>query len=181
MKLLWSLFISFFKIGAFTFGGGYAMIPLIQREVIENRRWIAESEFLELLTVAQSAPGPLSLNTSVFVGYKMKGYAGATAAILGAVLPSFTIILLIALFFTDIRQNPIVDAAFKGMRPAVVARIIAPVTGLMKGMTLPLKVTAIIIGFLLWYFAIPPVPVLIAGGVVGVLCSLVVTRKMPKK
>ena len=181
MKLLWSLFISFFKIGAFTFGGGYAMIPLIQREVIENRRWIAESEFLELLTVAQSAPGPLSLNTSVFVGYKMKGYAGATAAILGAVLPSFTIILFIALFFTDIRQNPIVDAAFKGMRPAVVALIIAPVAGLMKGMTLPLKVTAIIIGFLLWYFAIPPVPVLIAGGVVGVLYSLVVTRKMPKK
>ena len=178
--MLGSLFLSFFKIGAFTFGGGYAMIPLIQREVIENKRWIAEKEFLELLTVAQSAPGPLSLNTAVFVGYKMKGYAGATAAILGAVLPSFTIILLIALFFTNVRQNPVVDAAFKGMRPAVVALIIAPVAGLMKGMTPSLKVVALIVGFLLWFFAIPPVPVLIAGGVAGIVYTLAVSRKMPK-
>lgn len=181
MKLLGSLFISFFKIGAFTFGGGYAMIPVIQREVIEKRRWIAEGDFLDLLTVAQSAPGPLSLNTAVFVGYKMRGYAGAAAAILGAVLPSFLIILAIALFFTDIRQNPIVDAAFKGMRPAVVALIIAPVLGLMKGMSIPLKAAAVIIGFLLWYFSIPPVPVLVVSAVAGIVYTLVVTRKIPKR
>lgn len=178
MRQLCELFVSFFKIGAFTFGGGYAMIPLIQREVIENRRWIAESDFLDLLTVAQSAPGPLSLNTSVFVGYKMKGYAGAVAAILGAVLPSFLIILAIALFFADVRNNPVVDAAFKGMRPAVVALIISPVAGLMRGMTIPLKVLAVIIGFVLWFFSIPPVPVLIAGGVTGVAYTLFVSRKI---
>ena len=178
MGQLWSLFISFFKIGAFTFGGGYAMIPLIQREVIENRKWIGESEFLDLLTVAQSAPGPLSLNTSVFVGYKMKGYAGATAAILGSVLPSFIIILLIAMFFADIRYNPIVDAAFKGMRPAVVALIISPVTKLMRGMGVTMKVVAVIIGFLLWYFSIPPVPVLIAAAAAGIIYIIFVSRKI---
>ena len=178
MGQLWSLFISFFKIGAFTFGGGYAMIPLIQREVIENRKWIGESEFLDLLTVAQSAPGPLSLNTSVFVGYKMKGYAGATAAILGSVLPSFIIILLIAMFFADIRYNPIVDAAFKGMRPAVVALIISPVTKLMRGMGVTMKVVAVIIGFLLWYFSIPPVPVLIAGAAAGIIYIIFISRKI---
>ncbi|MCH5329746.1 MAG: chromate transporter [Alistipes sp.] len=180
MKQLAQLFISFFKIGAFTFGGGYAMIPLIQREVIENRRWIAEKDFLDLLTVAQSAPGPLSLNTSVFVGYKMRGYAGAVAAITGAVLPSFAIILLIAMFFTDVRDNEVVDAAFKGMRPAVVALIIAPVASLMRGMTPALKVLAVIIGIALWYFAIPPVPVLIAGAAVGIAATLLITRKADK-
>ena len=154
------------------------MIPLIQREVIENRKWIGESEFLDLLTVAQSAPGPLSLNTSVFVGYKMKGYAGATAAILGSVLPSFIIILLIAMFFADIRYNPIVDAAFKGMRPAVVALIISPVTKLMRGMGVTMKVVAVIIGFLLWYFSIPPVPVLIAGAAAGIIYIILVSRKI---
>lgn len=157
------------------------MIPLIQREVIENRKWIGESEFLDLLTVAQSAPGPLSLNTAVFVGYKMRGYAGATAAILGSVLPSFIIILLIAMFFADIRYNPIVDAAFKGMRPAVVALIISPVTKLMQGMSVPMKVVAVIIGFLLWFFSIPPVPVLIAGAAVGIAYILFVSRKADTK
>ena len=181
MKLIFSLFASFFKIGAFTFGGGYAMIPLIQREVIDNRRWIAQNEFLELLTVAQSAPGPLSLNTAVFVGYKMRGYAGATAAILGSVLPSFIIILVIAIFFAGIRNNPVVDAAFKGMRPAVVALIISPVTKLMQGMSIPMKITAVIIGILLWFFSIPPVPVLIAGGVAGILYTLFISRKIARK
>ena len=99
MKTIWTLFWSFLKIGAFTFGGGYAMISLIEREVIERRRWIDCDEFLELLTLAQSVPGPISLNTSVFVGYKMKGYAGAIAAVAGAVLPSFIIIILIAIYF----------------------------------------------------------------------------------
>ena len=180
MIQLWSLFSSFFKIGAFTFGGGYAMIPLIQREVIDNRRWIAENEFLDLLTVAQSVPGPLSLNTAVFVGYKMRGYAGATAAILGSILPSFVIILAIAIFFADVRDNPVVDAAFKGMRPAVVALIIAPVTRLMKGMSVQLKAVAVIIGIVLWYFAIPPVPMLIAGAAAGIAWTIFVSRKTPR-
>ena len=120
MQRLHTIFLSFFKIGLFTFGGGYAMLPLIERELIAKRKWIEQKEFLDLLTLAQSVPGPIAVNTSVFVGYKVRGFGGAVAALLGAVLPSFVIILAIALFFADIRQNPVVDAAFKGMRPAVV-------------------------------------------------------------
>ena len=124
--MLFDIFKTFFKIGVFTFGGGYAMIPLIGAEVIDRRGWIAEKDFLELLTLAQSAPGPIALNTAVFVGYKMQRYAGALAAVMGVVVPSFTIILIIAMFFSDIRDNQWVDAAFRGMRPAVVALIVAP-------------------------------------------------------
>jgi chromate transporter len=129
-----SLFTTFFKIGAFTFGGGFAMIPLIEREMIDRRGWIARGDFLELLALAQSAPGPIALNSAVFVGYKIAGYRGAFAAVAGVVLPSFVIILLIAIYFTDIRHNRYVEAAFKGMRPAVVALIAAPLLNLARGM-----------------------------------------------
>ena len=105
MRLLVEIFWTFLKIGAFTFGGGYAMIPLIQHEVINHRRWLREGEFVELLTIAQTAPGPIALNTAVFVGYKLRGYRGAIMAVLGVVVPSFMIILVVAMFFADIRDN----------------------------------------------------------------------------
>ena len=87
MQRLHTIFLSFFKIGLFTFGGGYAMLPLIERELIAKRKWIEQKEFLDLLTLAQSVPGPIAVNTSVFVGYKVRGFGGAVAALLGAVLP----------------------------------------------------------------------------------------------
>ena len=93
MTSLSALFRSFFKIGLFTFGGGYAMIPLIEAEIINRRGWLARDEFMELLTLAQSSPGPIAINTSVFIGYKTRGVAGAAAAVCGAVLPSFICIL----------------------------------------------------------------------------------------
>lgn len=175
--MLFQLFYSFLKIGLFTFGGGYAMIPLIEREVITNKKWIAESEFLELLTVAQSAPGPISLNTSVFVGYKMRGYAGALAAISGVVLPSFVIILLVAIFFSDIRHNPVVDAAFRAMRPVVVALIVAPVVGLAKGMRPWLVAVSAATALAVWWLGISPVYLLIAGAAAGLLWSAYTVRK----
>lgn len=175
--MLFQLFYSFLKIGLFTFGGGYAMIPLIEREVITNKKWIAESEFLELLTVAQSAPGPISLNTSVFVGYKMRGYAGALAAISGVVMPSFVIILLVAIFFSDIRHNPVVDAAFRAMRPAVVALIVAPVVGLAKGMRPWLVAVSAATALAVWWLGISPVYLLIAGAAAGLLWSAYTVRK----
>ena len=130
MRELLDIFWSFLKIGAFTFGGGYAMIPLIQHEVIHRRRWIEERDFIDLLTLAQTAPGPIALNTAVFVGYKRRGYLGALSAIMGVIVPSFVVILIVAIFFASIRDNAYVDAAFKGMRPAVVALIVAPIVGL---------------------------------------------------
>ena len=109
MRELLTMFGSFFKIGLFTFGGGYAMVPIIQREVIDHRGWVDRDEFVELLTLAQSAPGPIALNTSVFVGYKMRGYAGALAALLGVVVPAFTVILLVAIYFAQFRENVYVN------------------------------------------------------------------------
>ncbi len=163
--MLFDIFKTFFKIGVFTFGGGYAMIPLIGAEVIDRRGWIAEKDFLELLTLAQSAPGPIALNTAVFVGYKMQRYAGALAAVMGVVVPSFTIILIIAMFFSDIRDNQWVDAAFRGMRPAVVALIVAPVIGLARGMHAALIAVAAAV----WYWGFSPVWLLLAGAAAGAL------------
>ncbi len=176
MQSLGSIFISFFKIGAFTFGGGYAMIPLIQREVISTRRWIEEHEFLDLLTLAQSVPGPIALNTSVFVGYKLRGLCGATVALAGTVLPSFMIILLVALFFSDIRYNPVVDAAFKGMRPAVVALIIGPVISLSKGIHPAMYLVVAASALAIWGLGWSPIWVLIAAAASGILWAKFIKR-----
>lgn len=171
------LFRSFLRIGLFTFGGGYAMIPLIEREVIDRRGWVARDKFIELLTLAQSAPGPISLNTAVFVGYRINGYMGAVAAILGVVVPSFVIILLIAMFFTDIKDNHVVEAVFKGMRPAVVALIVAPVVGLAKGMNLYRAGLALLVAAAVWRLGVSPVWFIIAGAAGGVLWVVLRGRK----
>ncbi|MBR5853623.1 MAG: chromate transporter [Alistipes sp.] len=169
MLRLWEIFWTFLKIGAFTFGGGYAMIPLIQHEVVARHKWLSEREFIDLLTIAQAAPGPISLNTAVFVGYKQLRYLGALSAILGVVIPSFTIILLVALFFTEMRHNSIVDAAFRGMRPAVVALIVAPIVGLTKGMHWWLIALSAVVAVVVWHFGFSPIWLLIGGAVAGIL------------
>lgn len=171
-----ALFWSFFKIGLFTFGGGYAMIPLIQQEMIERRGWIASDEFIELLTLAQSSPGPMAINTSVFVGYKLRGLPGAVASMLGSVLPSFVIILLIAVFFADIRHNRVAEAAFMGMRPAVVALIIAPVLTMSKGMRPALYAVVVLTAVVIWGLALSPVYTLLAGALGGILWSVWVVK-----
>lgn len=145
------------------------MIPIIQHEVIVRRGWIVEQEFVDLLTLAQTAPGPISLNTAVFVGYKCRGFAGALAAILGVILPSFLVILAVAIFFSEIRDNRWVDAAFKGMRPAVVALIVAPIVGLARGMHWILIAVAATTAVVVWHFAISPVWFLIAGAILGLV------------
>ena len=128
---LWRLFLSFAKIGAFTIGGGYAMIPLIQREM-SSKGWILEEEFADVVAVAQSAPGVLAVNMAIFAGYRLRGVKGSLAAALGAVLPSFIIILLIASVLSSFKDNPVVASIFKGIRPAVVALIIVPAVNLSR-------------------------------------------------
>lgn len=169
MRELCNIFWSFLKIGAFTFGGGYAMIPLIQHEVINSRGWLTKEEFVELLTLAQAAPGPIALNTAVFVGYKQRGYLGSLASVLGVVIPSFMIILVVAIFFANMRQNQWVDAAFKGMRPAVVALIVAPIVGLTRGMHSWLLAISTATALVIWHFGLSPVWFLLAGAVGGIL------------
>ena len=171
MKQYFELFLSFLKIGLFTFGGGYAMIPIIEKEVIDNRKWIEQKEFLDLLTLAQSAPGPISLNTAVFVGYKLYGYRGALTALAGVVTPSFLIILTVAIFFSQIRNNPVIDAAFKGIRPIVVALMFAPALGFARSISGIATAVAAAVALLIWYAGISPILILLVGAIVGILLS----------
>ncbi len=129
IKLLGQLTATFARIGAFTFGGGWAMISLIEREVVTSKRWLSRQEFLDLLAVTQALPGILAVNFAAAIGDCMAGRRGAAAASLGAILPSFATILMIAIFLTPdlIENQPVVAAIFRGIRPAVVALIIAPV------------------------------------------------------
>ena len=175
MQRLRTIFASFFKIGLFTFGGGYAMLPLIEQELIAKRGWIEHKEFLDLLTLAQSVPGPIAINTSVFVGYKMRGLKGAVAALLGSVLPSFVIILAI-----DIRHNPVVDAAFKGMRPAVVALIVVPVISLAREMHWAMFAVIAASALAVWYLGWSPIYILIAAAAIGIAWTLFIAKKAGK-
>lgn len=128
-NLLSRLFSTFFKIGAFTFGGGWAMISLIEREIVDRRQWIERDEFVDLLAVAQSLPGILAVNMAVVIGDRLRGLRGSIAAAAGTILPSFSLILLIAIFLTPetITSSPTLTAIFKGIRPVVVALIVTPV------------------------------------------------------
>ena len=122
---LWQIFGVFAKIGAFTIGGGYAMIPLIQAEM-SRRGWISDDELPDIVALSQSAPGVMAVNISIFAGHKLRGFKGSVAATLGSILPSFLIILSIAMFFTAFKDNPWVERAFKGIRPVVISLIAVP-------------------------------------------------------
>ena len=130
--MFWQLFYTYLKIGTFTLGGGYAMLPLIQREVVDRKRWIDEEEFLNMIALAQAAPGLIAVNSAIFIGWRIGGWRGVCGAVLGAVLPSFVIILAIAMVFSEWKELPAVEAVFKGIRPAVVALIAAPLYKMAK-------------------------------------------------
>ena len=176
MNIFIQLFISFFKIGAFTFGGGWAMISIIEKEIVEKHRWIGKEDFLDLLAVAQSLPGILAVNISVAVGDKIRGNRGSIVAALGTILPSFLIILTIAIFLTPdlIKNNETINSIFKGIRPAVVALIIAPVITSARAAKIGWKTVAIpIVTALLIWSKLPivsnPILYIILGGIGGYL------------
>ncbi len=165
------LFLTFFKIGAFTFGGGYAMLPLIQREVVNVKKWLSEDEFGDVLAVTQSAPGALAVNSSVFIGYNLAGLPGATVAVLGSVLPSFFIILVVATFFTQFSSQPIVQRMFYGIRPAVVALIAYAVLKLGKNILVTSLGYFIALAVLLLHllFGISPIQNIFLAAIAGVV------------
>ncbi len=128
---LWRIFAVFAKIGAFTIGGGYAMIPIIQREM-SRRGWISDEELPDIVALSQSAPGVMAVNISIFAGYRLRGIPGSIAATLGSIMPSFLIILAIAMFFSAFRDNPWVERAFKGIRPVVISLILVPMVNMAR-------------------------------------------------
>lgn len=175
-NILLQLFLVFFKIGAFTFGGGWAMISIIEREIVDKKHWIGREDFLDLLAVAQSLPGILAVNISVAIGDNLKGRLGSICAAVGTIMPSFLIILCIAIFLTPdlINNNHIISAIFKGIRPAVVALIIAPVITSAKAAKLNWKTAfiPIIVALMIWS-KIPvvsnPILWIVLGGLGGYL------------
>ena len=169
--MYWESFKTFFKIGAFTFGGGYAMIPIIESEIVENRKWISKDEFVDLIAVAQSCPGVFAINLSTFIGYKIKRVPGAICTTLATALPSFIIILLIALFFHSFQDNPVVESIFKGIRPAVVDKI--AVHTLNMALSANLSWTNcwkhILSALLIWAMGVNPIFIILAAGIGGFL------------
>ena len=173
-RLLWQLFATFFKIGAFTFGGGWAMISIIEREIVDRHRWIDKAEFLDLLAVAQSLPGILAVNIAVAIGDRLRDMRGSVVAALGTILPSFMIILAIAVFLTPelITSDPTLSAIFKGIRPAVVALIVAPVITSAQAAKIGLRTVWIpaVVALLIWSkwpVVSNPILYIVIGGAAG--------------
>lgn len=186
-NLYWQLFASFLKIGAFTFGGGWAMISIIEKEIVDKHHWIVRDDFLDLLAVAQSIPGILAVNIATAIGDKLCGMRGSIVAALGTILPSFLIILAIAVFLTPevIKENRVVSSIFMGIRPAVVALIVAPVISSAKAAKLTLKtvwiplVVALMISLDLGLVS-NPVLYIFLGGLGGYLFFVYSRRKLKK-
>ena len=169
MKQLLTMFLSFFKIGAFTFGGGFAMLPLIEVEVVDKQNWISNEEFLDILTISQSFPGGVAINCSIFIGYKIKGLVGAIIALLGTILPSFFIILLIATYFTQFRSNYYVNLVFKGISAAVPMLVLIAVVSLSTSVKKTYVNGAIIVVviILISIMKVNPVIVILLAGIYG--------------
>ena len=182
MKQFWELFLVFFKIGAFTFGGGYAMIPLIRNEVVSKKGWMEDEEFMDMLAIAQSMPGPIALNTALFVGNKRLGFKGSLFTGAGVILPSFIVILLIAMVFTQFKDNPVVERIFKGIRPAVVALIVAPLLSLGKSAGVRWKNLwiPVVVALAVWQLNVSPMYIVLGAIILG-LSHFVYLRKRVSK
>lgn len=162
-------FKTFFKIGLFTLGGGYAMIPIIESEVVDRHKWVSKEEFIDILAIAQSCPGVMAINLSVFMGYRLRRLKGALCMCLGTALPSFLIILAIAMFFHQFEDNKVVAAMFRGIRPAVVALIAVPTFRMARSAKITLTNCWIPIACALaiWMLGVSPIYVILVAGIGG--------------
>ncbi len=160
---------TFFKIGAVTFGGGYAMIPIIETEVVDKHHWLTKEELLDLIAVAQSCPGVFAINISIFIGYKLHKTMGAIATACATALPSFLIILLIAMFFLRFKDNAVIEAIFRGIRPAVVALIAVPTFRLAQNANITLTNCWIPVGcaIAIWALGVSPILVIAVAATAG--------------
>ncbi|MGC8890111.1 MAG: chromate transporter [bacterium] len=171
LDLLVSVFVMFFKIGAFTWGGGYAMLPLIKNEVVEKRKWITSEDFIDGIAVSQSLPGPIAVNTATFVGHKLCGTFGAIVAVAGAMLPSFISIIVIAMFFLRFRNLTVVQNFFRGANPAIIALIVSAVIDIGRDALKRYRevIIAAVLLFLLLYLKIHPILAILIALVLGII------------
>lgn len=171
MSIYKDLFSTFFKIGAFTLGGGYAMIPIIEAEVVNKHQWVKKEEFLDLIAIAQSCPGVFAINISIFIGYKLRKVRGALCTSLGTAMPSFFIILLVAMFFSNFIDIPWIAAMFRGIRPAVVALIAVPTFNMARTANIRLSNCwiPILTALLIWGMGVNPIYIILAAAVGGYL------------
>ncbi len=183
MTKLHELFWTFFKIGAFTIGGGYAMIPLMEQEIVDKRKWLNKEEFMDTMSLAQSMPGVFAVNMATNVGYRTRGFVGAFTAIMGNVLMPILLILVLAIFFRQFSDNPVVESIFKGIRPAVVALIAAPVFNMAKtakiswsNFWIPVAAT-----LLICLLGVSPVIIILVAGLGGFIYGKIKGRKEAKK
>jgi chromate transporter len=176
VNIYWEAFRTFFRIGMFTLGGGYAMIPIIEAEVVDKHKWVSNEEFLDLIAIAQSCPGVFAINISIFIGYKLRRLRGALATALGTALPSFIIILLIAMFFHRFQDNPVVESIFKGIRPAVVALIAVPTFNLAKSANISWATCWIPIGgaLAIWLLGVSPIIIIAAAALGGYIYGVLI-------
>ena len=183
-KLLRSLrlFVVFFKIGAFTFGGGYAMIPLIQKEVVDNKKWVSDSDILDIIAIAESTPGPIAINSATFVGYKTKGILGGIFATLGMITPSIIIVGIIAAFVSGFQDYEVVQWAFSGIRAAVVALILSAMWKIAKKSLVDIFAVIIFltVAALSFFTDLSPVIFVVTAGVCGLVLNSAGIRK-PKE
>ena len=176
---LWTLFSTFFKIGAFTFGGGYAMIPLIQREIAHKHKWITADDILDIIAIAESTPGPISVNAATFVGYKVCGFLGAFLSTFALVLPSVVVISVISLFLSHFGEYTIVKYAFMGIRAGVLALIVKALISMFKQCPKNIfSYSIMILAFVsVVVFSVNVLYVVIASGIFGLVYSLLTLKK----
>lgn len=181
LSFYWTLFLSTFTLSAFTFGGGYVIVPLMQKRFVNELKWIDEEEMLDLVAIAQSAPGPIAVNTSIIIGYRMAGIRGALLSVVGTSLPPLIIITIVSYFYLAFRDNPIVQAVLFGMQAGVAAVIVNVVIDMVKGITNNKKILPIlvmIIAFIAAAFTpINIVVILFICGAIGAYTTYKETQK----
>lgn len=181
LKRMLTLFITFLKIGGFTFGGGYAMIPLIQKEVVDNKKWVTDDDILEIIAIAESTPGPIAINSATFIGYKTCGFFGSFFATLGVVLPSFIIISVIAFFLSNFADITAVKYAFFGIRAGVLALLLKSFWGMFK--KCPKNTVAYIIvaaAFTASVLSVNTLIIIVSAAVIGLTYSFIASKKEVK-
>lgn len=181
-KACFELFWSFFKIGAFTFGGGYAMIPLIQKEVVENKRWVTDDDILEIIAIAESTPGPIAINSATFIGSKTAGFWGSFSATLGVVLPSFGIIMAIAYLIEGFADLQVIKYAFFGIRAGVLALLLKSFWGMFTKCPKTIIAYSIaILAFVASLLSLNTLIIIVACAVIGLITSWITNRGEDKK